>query len=204
MPHRHIKFLNGSYYHFYNRGVNHSDIFIERENYHYLLRLIKKNFLKHRISMIAYCLMPNHYHLFVRPETDDSLSTCLKAVFISYVQAFNKQYGRSGPLFEGRFRSILVGELFYMLHLYRYIHLNPVVTGLVDSPEQWEFSNYREWIGLRNGQLVDREFVSKHFKSPEQYKEFIRANVVLERDKSKWKRYIFPEAGSFREDDNAT
>jgi putative transposase len=191
MPRRHLKFKSSCYYHLYNRGVNHSPIFRERENYLYLLRLLKKNLLKYDISMIAYSLMPNHYHLFLRPEADDTLAACLKSVFLSYVQAFNKRFGRSGPLFEGRFNSVLVDQQFYMLHLCRYIHLNPVDAGLVELPEHWEFSNYREWIGMRNGELVNKEFIKSHFAPIEKYIEFVRSYELSAEEQAKFNRYIF-------------
>jgi len=80
---------------------------------------------------------------------------------------------RSGTLFEGAFRSIPVTADAYLLHLCRYIHLNPVVAELVKSPEAWAFSNYQEWIGTRNGSLIDRGFVRGYFPTAEDYIRFI-------------------------------
>ena len=123
--------------------------------------------------MISYCLMPNHYHLLIRPESTGILSECLKNIFISYVQAINKRFKRKGHLFEGRFRSLLVDETKYVLHLCRYIHLNPVKAGLVKFPENWVFSNYKEWIGLRTWGLIDKCFIDSNFSSVSHYKKFV-------------------------------
>ena len=97
---------------------------------------------------------------------------------ISYVQAVNKRYKRRGPLFEGRFRSKWIDDIDYLLHLCRYIHLNPVRAGLVKSPEDWIFSNYRDFVGLRNNGLIDRKFIKKYFTTANDYCNFIAENVT--------------------------
>jgi len=82
-------------------------------------------------------------------------------------------YGRTGTLFEERFKALEVDSIEYCIHLCRYIHRNPLEAGLVNDLEQWEYSNYLEWIGKRNGSLVDREFVKSHFINGDAYKEFV-------------------------------
>jgi REP element-mobilizing transposase RayT len=178
MPRRQLRFAAANYYHIYNRGLNGEPIFFEHDNYFYLLRLIEKAFEKHNVTTIVYCLLPNHYHFLLRTEIDDVLSDCIKEIFISYVQAVNKRYKRSGPLFEGRFRSKWIDDIDYLLHLCRYIHLNPVRAGLVKSPEDWIFSNYRDFVGLRNNGLIDRKFIKKYFTTANDYCNFIAENVT--------------------------
>ena len=173
MPQRNLEFLKGHYYHIYNRGVNYQPIFFHRDNYFYLIRLIKSIFEKYNVTIISYCLMPNHYHLLVRPELNEVLSDCMRDIFISYVQAINKRFKRKGPLFEGRFRSILVDEINYVLHLCRYIHLNPVKASLVKFPEDWIFSNFREWIGIRRWRLIDERFIKSNFSNQSKYRKFV-------------------------------
>jgi putative transposase len=80
--------------------------------------------------------MPSHYHFLLRPEEDGLLSRFIQRLFNSYTQAFNKQQGRSGTLFEGRAKSVRVDTDEYVLHLCRYIHLNPVRAGLVAHPAE--------------------------------------------------------------------
>jgi len=127
--------------------------------------------------VIAYCLMPNHYHFLLRPEEDGVLSRFIQRLFNSYTQAFNKQHGRSGTLFEGRAKSVLVDTDEYILHLCCYIHLNPVKAGLVGHPAAWSYSNYLEWVERRDGTLVDRAFVRAYFPAATDYESFVVSEV---------------------------
>jgi putative transposase len=129
MPRRGDVFLEGNYYHIYNRGLNGEAIFIVEENYLYCLQLVKRNLTRYDVRLIAYCLMPNHYHFLLRQESAIPLTKFISSTFISYVQALNKQIRRTGPLFEGRFKHKLVDKEEYIIHLCRYIHLNPVNAG---------------------------------------------------------------------------
>ena len=126
--------IAGHYYHVYNRGVNRQLIFANDDNYGFLLLRAKSYLRDYALSVIAYCLMPNHYHFLLRPEGDEALSRFIQRLFNSCSQAFNRQQGRSGTLFEGRAKSILVDEERYILHLCRYIHWNPVRAQLVEHP----------------------------------------------------------------------
>ena len=173
----------GRYYHVYNRGCNRQRIFANDGNYVFLLQRIKSFLPDYALSVIAYCLMPNHYHFLLRQEAEGQLSRFIQRLFNSYTQAFNKQQGRSGTLFEGRARSVLVDTDEYILHLCRYIHLNPVVAGLVNHPGEWPYSNYLEWVGKRGGTLVDRAFVREYFPTGASYEAFVMGEVdaALER-----------------------
>jgi putative transposase len=165
--------LPGHYYHVYNRGVDRRPIFAEDENYLFLLRRAKAYLADEALTLIAYCLMPNHYHLLLRPDAEGALAHFVQRLFNSYTQALNRQQGRSGTLFEGRAKSILVDDERYVLALCRYIHLNPVQAGLVSEPGEWPYSNYLEWVGQRPGALVDRTFVETYFPTPAEYGRFV-------------------------------
>ncbi len=84
-------FAQGHYYHIFNRGVNHQNIFYSDENYKYCLRLIKKYIKKYFMTIIAYCLMPNHYHFVIRQDSDIPISKFINTLFNAYVQALNKK-----------------------------------------------------------------------------------------------------------------
>jgi len=125
------------------------------------------------ISVIAYCLMPNHYHFLLRQDSTEAVGLLPRRVFNSYTKAFNKRYERSGTLFEGRYQAIHVDKDGYLLHLCRYIHANPVKHGLVSCLAEWPYSNYHEWIGARHGTLVDLNFVREHFPTAQTYSQFV-------------------------------
>jgi len=172
-PYRKKEFYQGGYYHLFNRGANRDLIFFNADNYVYCLKLIHKYLNNYGLSLIVYCLMPNHYHFIIRQESEGGVSEFIRDVFNTYTQAVNRQQHRKGTLFQGRFRHIHIEKDEHILHLCRYIHLNPVKAGLVTLPEQWQYSNYPDWIGERDGTLTDRSFMLDNFGSSRNYREFV-------------------------------
>ena len=163
----------GAFYHIYNRGAHQTSIFRERTNYLFVIGKMKEYARKNQITVIAYCLMPTHYHICVRQDGDAPAGNVPRSVFNSYTKAYNLRYAHSGTLFEGRFRAKPIQTTGHLLHLCRYIHGNPVKDGLVAHPADWDYSNYLEWIGERNGTLVDREFIHEQFGTSEAYRKFL-------------------------------
>jgi REP element-mobilizing transposase RayT len=168
-----LTWQKGMYYHIYNRGVSKSTLFREPGNYHFTISKIKAYSIANQIAMIAYCLEPNHYHFLVRQDGEQSAGKLPQSVFNSYSKAYNKLYNHSGTLFEGRFRAKPIQTKSHLLHLCRYIHGNPVKDGFVADPADWPYSNYLEWIGERNGTLVDHDFIKNQFDSSQEYKRFL-------------------------------
>ena len=162
----------GNYYHIYNRGCNKEKIFFCSENYEYLIRRMKENIKKYSVNIIAFCLMPNHFHFLVQQKSKIPLSDWLKVLFSGYTLAVNKQQNRTGTLFEGKSKKRLIDKEQYLQHLIYYIHFNPVKSGLVSSPEEWKFSNYQECIGKRNDYPFDELLINEYFGSKEKYKIF--------------------------------
>jgi putative transposase len=171
-------FVLGGFYHIYNRGAHRDSIFREEDNTLFVLRRIKRYARQLNLTLIAYCLMPNHYHLLVRQDGEHPAGLLPQRVFNSYSKAYNKRYDHSGTLFEGPYKARRIERDDHLLHLCRYIHANPVKHGLVSQPEEWPYSNYPEWVGLRSGELVDRAFVEVHFPAPGDYREFVRDYLV--------------------------
>jgi REP element-mobilizing transposase RayT len=101
MARRKVAFVEGGHYHIYNRGANRQPIFRDDENYRFLLGRVKEAAAEWQASVLAYCLMPNHFHFVLRQDSEHPLSGFVQAVFNSYTKAFNKRYERSGTLFEG-------------------------------------------------------------------------------------------------------
>lgn len=178
MPRPRPEFLPGCYYHIYNRGAHRVSIFYETDNYLFVLGKMKRYVRALQVTPIAYSLLPNHYHLLTRQDGEQRAGLLPQLVFNSYSKAYNRRYNHSGTLFEGSYRIILVEEETHLLHLCRYVHANPVKHGLVDRPEDWPYSNYLEWIGLRQGTMVDREFVRRYFPEAGAYEEFVWAYLL--------------------------
>lgn len=172
MPRRLIPFVPEGYYHIYNRGNNRGAIFFEQENYLYFLQGIKR-YLLPAADIIAYCLMPTHYHLMVMVKQTSEVSSAMMKLSVSYTKAINKRFGRVGVLFQGAFQAKPITNSSHLLHLCRYIHANPVKDGLVTDPSNWPYSNYLEWIGERDGALINRGFIQIQFPDPNDYKDFV-------------------------------
>jgi REP element-mobilizing transposase RayT len=177
MPYRKVHFAQGHYYHVYNRGIDRRPIFREAANYTFLLRRLKEYADALQIAVIAYCLMLNHYHLLLRQDGEAPVGLLMQRVFNSYTKAYNKRYGRQGTLFGGRYRAIHVDREPYLRHVCRYIHANPVKHGFVEQVALWPYSNYPEWVGAREGSLVDRPFVEGLFATGAAYAAFVQDYV---------------------------
>ncbi|WP_420632243.1 transposase [Candidatus Leptofilum sp.] len=171
----------GSYYHIFNRGNNRETIFREDENYRYFLQQYKKYLAPH-VSTCAYCLMPNHFHLLDRinenpghsPKEPAKLSPVEKAFrdfFISYAKSFNKRYGRTGSLFQRKFKRKPADDLGYRMRLVVYIHANPIRAGLCTHFEEWPYSSYRAILSDQET-AVQRETVLQWFGGREDFIAF--------------------------------
>jgi len=178
---RKVQFHPQGIYHIYNRGAHRNSIFVEEDNYLFVLQKMRQYSEKYHITILAYVLLPNHYHLLLRQDGDAPARYLPQYTFNAYTKAFNKRYEHSGTLFQGPFHAIEVTNEPYLLNLIRYIHANPVLHGLVDDPGMWPYSNYLEWAGERDGTLVDRAFVTEYFPAPADYRAFV-LEYLRERD----------------------
>jgi REP element-mobilizing transposase RayT len=177
MPRRKVAFLPGYYYHLYNRGNNRQNIFFERENYLFFLRQFRQHVMG-TADVLAYCLMPNHYHFLVCLK-EENLSEKMGLFSLSYTKAINKRIQRSGALFQGPFQSIHVDKDAYLLNLTRYIHLNSVKAGLVERPADWEFSSYPEYVEQRQGSLPQYQSLQQEAGGASAYQRFVETETAL-------------------------
>ncbi|MEO0533955.1 MAG: transposase [Cyanobacteria bacterium P01_A01_bin.123] len=175
MPRRKTTFEPGRYYHLYNRGNNRQNIFFERDNYLFFLRQLRCYLVEDTLHVIAYCLMPNHYHLLVYLRKEN-LSARMGLLSLSYTKAMNQRHERCGALFQGPFQAIQVDQKAYLLNLSRYIHLNPVKAELVERAEDWEFSSYPDYVELRRGTLPRFAEVRRHVGTAQDYEAFVGAS----------------------------
>jgi len=107
------------------------------------------------------------------------------------LKAINKRYGRTGTLFEGHFKCIEIEDDKYLLELCRYIHRNPVDDQITGKIEDWEFSNYLEWIGKRNGNLIDLDLRDKYFLNGKGYEEYVVNYLSNKQARNELKKYLF-------------
>jgi putative transposase len=175
-----ISIFPDQYYHIYNRGVNRGEIFFVPENWRFFLVRLRKYFTPEHADIITYCLLPNHYHLLIHAKSEFVSAKIMQPFGTSYTKAINKQQQRVGALFQGPFQAKLVHKNNYLLHLSRYIHLNPVTAGLVPNPEDWEYSSYREYIGQRDGILPKPEIVLSQFILKEKEAKLLEEVSLLE------------------------
>lgn len=98
------------------------------------------------VEIIAYCLMPTHLHLILKQLKENGISSFMSNILNSYTRYFNTRHNRKGPLWEGRFKNVLVETDEQLFHLTRYVHLNPVTAYLINKPEEWPASSYQEYI----------------------------------------------------------
>ena len=137
--------------HIIQRGNNRQATFFSEEDYHRYLDVLKKASEEYVCFIHAYVLMTNHIHLLVTPETEDSVSLMMQAIGRKYVRYINGTYQRSGTLWDGRFKSALVETEQYFLTCSRYIELNPVRAGMVNTPEEYKWSSYHSnALGVNN------------------------------------------------------
>lgn len=206
---------NGCYYHIFNRSIAKFQIFNETDNCERFLRILDlyryvdfthkySNFLnlslplqqiiiekirkedKKLVKMIAYCIMPTHFHLILYQNENNGISKFMAKVLNSYSRYFNLRYKRKGPLWEGHFRNVLVDKDEQLLHLTRYIHLNPVSANLIHKPEEWLHSSYSEYIDSIDSGLCELSDLIE--LSPKKYQKFVNDRTDYQKELSKIKR----------------
>lgn len=140
------------------------------------------------VQILTYCVMPTHIHLVLKQLKQNGISIFMNNILNSYSRYFNIKHKRKGPLWESRFKNILVTNDEYLLHLTRYIHLNPVTIKLVDKPEDWQASSYNEYISRVSNKICDYEKILNI--EPMRYKEFVEDRISYQRELAKIKSLL--------------
>ncbi len=193
MPYRDIGFENTSFYHVFNRGVNKQSIFDSERDYERFLQTIiyyqfsgpkpkfsnqkrykakdfKKNFKI--INLICYCLMPNHFHLLIQQATDSGIREFMSKLSNSYTKYFNTKHNRIGPLFQGEFKAVLIETDQQLVHVSRYIHLNPLVSEITKDLTLYPYSSFPEFTKSSSSQLCVTQPILQFFQKSS-YESFI-------------------------------
>src|ERR1051325_7421859 len=173
--------VQGGLYHLITRGNNRRTIFEAPEDYQKFVQLLEIQKSKLPFLLYAYCLMNNHVHLLVERQ-GHSISRVMHRLLTGYSQYYNRKYGRSGHLLQGRHKAILCQSDRYLSELVRYIHLNPVRAGMVSRPGDYAYSSHRAYLGLESTGLVDVDPVLRHFGARrdvarDRYWQFVAAGI---------------------------
>lgn len=134
------------------------------------------------IEVVAYCLMPTHVHLILRQISDDGISKYMGRVLNGYSRYFNTKHGRIGPLWSGRFKNVLVLKDEQLVHLTRYVHLNPTSAGLIKNPDDWNYSSYHEYVEESESSICNFKDVIN--VDPQSYRKFVNDRKGYQRDLS--------------------
>jgi putative transposase len=208
MPIRKVSFAFGEFYHIYNRGNDKKVIFHNSDDYYRFIKLlyvsntkdrfvfrdINKNIFdldqKEKLVYIgAYCLMSNHFHLILTQTEKGSISKFMQKLTTAYSMYYNKKYGRTGSLFEGKFKSQHIGNDRYLKYLFSYIHLNPVKiiqkdwkeNGINDKQKSvsflknYKYSSYLNYFGIerQENKILNTEAFPNYFSTKEKFQKEI-------------------------------
>ena len=172
-----MQFCPETFFHLYNRSNNNELLFKEEENYLYFLRQYRKRF-KDILDTAGYCLMPTHFHFFIRTRSDgiEHLPYQIGTWLSAYTKAVNKRNERHGSMFQRHTKAVPVTDEKYLLTLLTYIHQNPLRARLVERLEDWPYSSYRDYAGLRDGTLLNKELMAPWFRD---VNEFVALSQVM-------------------------
>lgn len=154
MPRRPRLELPGFPLHITHRGVNRAATFLDDEDFARYRQWLRDSLAEQGVALHAYVLMSNHVHLLLTPPAAGKLSKAMSRLGQRYVPAFNRKHGRTGTLWEGRFKSCLVDSEQYLLAVYRYIELNPVRAAMVATPQDYSWSSVHGNTGAVSDGLI--------------------------------------------------
>jgi len=206
----------GEIFHILNRGVDKRNIFLDDHDYfrfiHNLFEFndpspvfnlgyflnrnqsidLRSRYVKRRkliVEILAFCLMPNHFHLLIRQKEDGGITKFMRKLGIGYAKYFNQKYQRIGALFQGRYKAVLVNREVHFIHLPYYIHFNPLELLMLDWRtrkiknykkavkflESYRWSSHLDYIGKKNfPSVTQREFLLKIFGGVENYRKVVK------------------------------
>lgn len=218
MPARVVPLITGQYYHIFNRGVNKQPIFLGLRDYqrvigtvnYYLYNpqvrfskflllpkelkselwdsLIKEN--DKYAQVISFCFMLNHFHILLKQTKENGISKLMANFQNSYVRYFNTKHNRIGPIFQGQFKALRIEDDNQLIHLSRYIHLNPFTSFVIKEIKdlvKYQWSSYPDYLGKREVIRSDKKIVLDNFKSIEEYEKFVVDQADYQRELEKIK-----------------
>ncbi|MBI2268413.1 MAG: transposase [Candidatus Blackburnbacteria bacterium] len=223
MPGRQIPLVTGQMYHVFNRGLDNRSTFTDKREYvradmairfyrfvnpplklsRFLvlpkddrMKLLQETEARREklVDILCYCFMPNHFHLLLRQLRDGGISKFLANYQNSYTRYFNTKHERLGTLFLDQFKAVRVQNEEQMVHVSRYIHLNPYTSYVTEdllSLRSYRWSSFREYLGIASGNICDTEIVLSFFKNEGEYEKFVFDNAAYQRELDRIKHLVF-------------
>lgn len=219
---RKVVFANDYYYHIFNRGIERRIFFTNRWEYQRAIELInyyryenhnvryskylnmpieqRKEIMKNMekinkriVDIIAYCLMPNHFHFLIKQIADNGISTFIANFTNSYTKYFNTKHERNGTLLQGPFKAVFVETDEQLMHLSRYIHLNPLFQNIVKEKdlERYLWSSFNEYLNSNSlYSICQKEIVLNNFFNIKKYREFVYDHISYAKELEKIKHLL--------------
>ncbi len=218
---RRLVFANEEIYHVFNRGVEKRPTFTDKREFERAMQTLdlyrfsdlpirlskilslavdeRRKFIKniyqecHKlVEIICFCLMPNHFHFLLKQKIENGISIFAANFANSYTKYFNSKHERIGPLFQGLFRAVRIESGEQLIHVSRYIHLNPVSSFLIeaDELESYQWFSYPEYIGKSSENITDNKIVLDMFSSKKKYKQFVLDQMAYARQLEQIKHLI--------------
>lgn len=218
---RNLVFMNEGYYHVFNRGIEGRKIFLNIREYKRAMNLL--SFYQYAdipirysrfselpenkqlkllesmedsgeiIDIVAYCLMPNHFHLLLKQKKEKGVATYMANFMNAYTKYFNTKHERIGPLFQGIFKAVYVETNEQLLHLTRYIHLNPIASSLISASklQNYPWSSYPAYLKIAKDTLVKPDIISEIRSQIHDYEKFVKDQISYAKELEKIKHIIF-------------
>jgi len=156
MPRVARSLVDNEIYHVLNRGNARQVVFSGDTDYIQFIKLLRLAKAQYPVSILGYCLMPNHFHLIVRPSQADMLSHFMRWLMTSHVRRHHQRKSTSGHVWQGRYRSFRIKADEHLLMVMRYVERNPVRASLVEYAVDWPWSSHREALGVQESRLLDK------------------------------------------------
>jgi putative transposase len=175
------------YYNNALRSQSFSSFLIENKKFYCSTLLYQRE--NSHIKFIAYCIMPDHYHLLIKTTQENTFPKYIADVENSFTRFFNIKFKRKGPLWQSAFKAVRIKNNEHLLHVSRYIHLNPTTNALVENPKEWKYSSYNEYI---NDERILKNYATEiSINNPATYKKFVEDRKDYQRKLKMIKKLIF-------------
>jgi len=169
MPRTARGLVDNEVYHVLNRGNARQVVFAGNADYAEFIKLLRLAKAQYPVSMLAYCVMPNHFHLIVRASQADMLSQFMRWLSTSHVRRHHQRKGTCGHVWQGRYKSFRIKADGHLLMVMRYVERNPVRAGLVEHAVDWPWSSHQEALGVQRSALLDRPPIDR----PEPWGDYV-------------------------------